>query len=108
MAFDHIHGQPSEQNGPVLVDLDINGVNPFWSPSDSHDECLDEAHAILTFMASAFEDAEAMGGGIPNGGNVAELRHGIKAVSLRGVARLVAIARYCSDMDFHTHQRSPA
>lgn len=91
---------------PRIVDLDVGGMKPFYSAQESAQDCLTEAHAILTLMATAFHVSEGMGDraftgpmdGLLYENGIRTLRDGIKAQALHGVARLVATALYCDDL----------
>ncbi|ALC12473.1 hypothetical protein [Sphingopyxis sp. 113P3] len=93
---------------PRIVDLDIGGMKPFWSARHAAEDCLAEAHAMLTFMAAALEMSEGLGDqtfkGARNGeiyeNSIRTLRDSIKAQSLNGVARLVATALHCNHIAF--------
>lgn len=79
----------------------INGVRQFMSPGDDADQCLDEAHALLTVLSTAFDLSE-----IYNGSTKPEseedpletLRPFIVARAIEGVTRLIGLGRYRNDI----------
>lgn len=75
---------------PLLTDVKINGVTPFWSHRDGVDDRINEAHAILVMLADRHdqigEDVEA-----------GDIRHEIQSQALAGVKSLLALAMYHTD-----------
>jgi hypothetical protein len=63
--------------------LRVNGMSPFWSAGDCAISNLQEAHAILTVMASAYRES--------NGEGVHTMNPDILAAALEGAASLVAL-----------------
>lgn len=103
MAINTLH-QNLDERSPVIVDLDINGVRPFWSAPDSVNDCLAEAHAQLTMLAEAHDLSEAFGiepqtrNGVLHDNGIDSMRDGIKAMALKGVARILAVAQHLGDV----------
>lgn len=93
-------------SAPCIVDLDIGGMKPFYSASGAAEDCLNEAHAMLTFMAAAYEISEGIGDqtitgevdGLLYENSIRTLRDTIKAQALNGIARIVATATYCNQL----------
>ena len=74
---------------PSLEALRMNGMSPFWSQADCASTQLNEAHALLTVMASAFNESGTEG--------VNAMNHAIIAAALDGIASLVALAQHHAD-----------
>ena len=85
---------PSASPEPIEK-FKINGITPFFSAGDDGDQALEEAHALLTLLTAAFEASEhiAKGSDDPND-PITNLRPGIIATAIEGVARLVALGQY--------------
>lgn len=79
-----------------LSQFKLNGTTPFWSAADSADQCLNEAHALLTLLAGAHDVCEEIT--TEQGDAFDNLRHGIKSQALDGIAKLIAIAQYQSEV----------
>ena len=79
----------------TLENFTINGIAPFFSAGDDGDQALEEAHALLTLLTAAFEASEHItkGSDDPND-PITNLRPGIIATAIEGVARLVALGQY--------------
>lgn len=76
---------------PTLEAFKINGVTPFWSAGDAHDECLAQAHAITLCLSAAHDSSE-------DGNDTFDtLTHTLKARALNGVATLLAMAQHQAD-----------
>ena len=79
----------------TLEKFTINGVAPFFSAGDDGDQALDEAHALLTVLAAAFEASEQLTKGADNPDDpIMTMRPGIFATAIEGVARLIALGQY--------------
>lgn len=104
MASAALHLQSTTDNEPRLADFRINGVAPFWSAPDNAEQCMSEAHALLTVMSAAMEDSEYIVGQQIDAGqrdsNFGSLRASIQARAVDGVARLIALAQYSADVDY--------
>ena len=89
----------------TLENFTINGIAPFFSAGDDGDQALEEAHALLTVLAAAFEASEHItkGSDDPND-PMTNMRPGIIATAIEGVARLVALGQYRNDIHVGTLQ----
>ena len=79
----------------TLEKFTINGVSPFFSAGDDGDQALEEAHALLTVLAAAFEASEQLTKGADNPDDpIMTMCPGIFATAIEGVARLIALGQY--------------
>ena len=86
---------------PSLEAFKINGVSPFWSPADAADEHMAQAHALLTLLAGAHGVCDQID--TDSADPFDNIRHGITARALDGIASLVAIAQYQTDVATARH-----
>jgi pyrroline-5-carboxylate reductase len=96
---------PDRANMPSLNDLSINGMTPFAGNRDGADQLLAEAHALLTLLSGAYDCAEGATESAADA--VVNIRPGITARALNGIATLIALAQHfeeCADVG-RAHRR---
>lgn len=84
----------------------INGVSPFWSPADAADAQLEQAHALLTLLSGAHRVCDDITS--DQADQFDNLRHGITASALDGIATLIALAQFQTDEARRTRQLAGA
>ena len=93
----------------TLDKFTINGVAPFFSAGDDGDQALDEAHALLTVLSTAFEASELLTtrqGATDGECPISTLRPKIFATAIDGINRLIALGRYRNDIYAETLRAS--
>lgn len=84
-----------------LESFQIDGVREFWSLPDVGHQCLEEAYALVKVMGSAFgtaRDVDQHGLSLKID-TLNDLNDNIKASAMDGIARLIAMSRYCQTID---------
>ena len=74
---------------PTLGDVRVNGITPFMGPSEDLPARFEEAHALLTFMASAYRVCDEAG--LEKADALHNLNSDVKAKALEGIATLLAL-----------------
>ncbi len=73
----------------------INGITPFWSPADAADQQLAQAHALLTLLSGAHSVCDGITS--DQADHFENVRHGVTASALEGIASLIALAQFQID-----------
>ena len=94
MANNHLQAD-SASVIPTLQDVSVNGIRPFMGHLDDLPARLDEAHALLTFMAQASRVCDDAGREASDA--LRNLNPEVTSRALEGIASLVALAVHNRD-----------
>jgi hypothetical protein len=84
-----------------LLELKINGSTLWPSHGDGADICLEQAHALLTALATGFRATD------DDNLSLSGLNEDILACATEGVRTLVALAQFNRDADQMQHRAAP-
>lgn len=79
----------------TIAQFTINGTTPFHCAASSADQCLAQAHALLTLLAGAHDTCQAASEDVAD--SFDNIRHEITARALDGIASLVGFAQHFTD-----------
>lgn len=96
MANSNLQADSADRNDvrANLLNFQINGVSPAISHGDATTARLEEAHAVLTVLSFAFEDAATVGRETGDRIPITHLNERLIARAIEGAASLVAYASY--------------